>query len=438
MSNHPLRIMALRAENFKKISVVEINPTGNVVVLTGKNGQGKSSVLDLIEAALGGKNADPKKPIKTGAKKSTNSLALGDGTEIKYVIKKNFTENGSYTTVETDSGAVLKSPQSFLDTLVKSKSFDPLEWVTMKDKVKQRQVLLDLAGVKTDDLDVKHSMKYQERTNVGRDLKNAQGALVGKVFHKDAPAAEVSVAELSKQLNEATIANNLLDKEGNYVDQLEKNVETAATRVKDETERIAELEKALSEAKAALKIKTANHAQLKKDHQKAAKEFAAKKKIDTAPIQAQIDTAEEDNKKVRENAEYLALKKTAEAHEKTYRDLTDELAAIETEKRQRLAAAKMPIAGLTVTENEILYNDEPLEQASSGEQTRVGMAVGMALNPGLHVLMSRNGSLLDSDNLKVIEEMAGEHNFQIWIEKVDESGKIGIYLEDGSVAAVNE
>ncbi len=64
--------------------------------------------------------------------------------------------------------------------------------------------------------------------------------------------------------------------------------------------------------------------------------------------------------------------------------------------------------------------------------------MAMALNPKIRVIRITDGSLLDSENLALIEEMAGEHDFQIWIEKVDESGSVGITIEDGQVAGVTE
>jgi hypothetical protein len=48
-----------------------------------------------------------------------------------------------------------------------------------------------------------------------------------------------------------------------------------------------------------------------------------------------------------------------------------------------------------------------------------------------------DGSLLDEDSQKRINEMAVEHDFQIFIECVDSSGKTGIVIEDGSVIAVD-
>ena len=47
-----LKIIQLSAENVKRLIAVEIKPDGNLVQITGKNGQGKTSVLDSIWWAL--------------------------------------------------------------------------------------------------------------------------------------------------------------------------------------------------------------------------------------------------------------------------------------------------------------------------------------------------------------------------------------------------
>jgi recombinational DNA repair ATPase RecF len=53
------------------------------------------------------------------------------------------------------------------------------------------------------------------------------------------------------------------------------------------------------------------------------------------------------------------------------------------------------------------------------------------------VVSGKNGagktSLLDSGNMAVIQQMAKDQDYQVWIEQVDESGKVGIYIEDGQV-----
>ncbi len=59
----------------------------------------------------------------------------------------------------------------------------------------------------------------------------------------------------------------------------------------------------------------------------------------------------------------------------------------------------------------------------------------MATNPKLRVLRIRDGSLLDENGLKLLAEMADANDYQVWIERVETSGKIGVVMVDGHVAA---
>jgi len=59
------------------------------------------------------------------------------------------------------------------------------------------------------------------------------------------------------------------------------------------------------------------------------------------------------------------------------------------------------------------------------------MGIAMAENPELRVIRMK-GNDLDEASLKIVEEMAKDKDFQVWIERWlgDESG---IIIEDGSV-----
>ena len=76
----------------------------------------------------------------------------------------------------------------------------------------------------------------------------------------------------------------------------------------------------------------------------------------------------------------------------------------------------------------------PFSQASASEQIRVSLAMAMALNPKLRVIRILDGSLLDAENLALIAEMATEHDFQVWIERVSDTSGVGVVIEDGQVA----
>jgi recombinational DNA repair ATPase RecF len=73
-----MQILGFVAENYKKLRIVEITPKGRIVQITGKNGQGKTSVLDAIWSALVGAKAIPEKPVRKGADKARIKIDLGE------------------------------------------------------------------------------------------------------------------------------------------------------------------------------------------------------------------------------------------------------------------------------------------------------------------------------------------------------------------------
>jgi hypothetical protein len=47
----------------------------------------------------------------------------------------------------------------------------------------------------------------------------------------------------------------------------------------------------------------------------------------------------------------------------------------------------------------------------------------------------RDASLLDAESLAQLADMAKDGDYQIWLERVDTSGQVGFYIEDGMVVA---
>src|SRR5262245_51448409 len=88
-----LRIIELRAENLKRLVAVTITPKGDLVQITGRNGQGKTSVLDSIWWALGGAKNIQGQPIRKGQERAFVSVKLGAET-VKLVVTREFTAGG--------------------------------------------------------------------------------------------------------------------------------------------------------------------------------------------------------------------------------------------------------------------------------------------------------------------------------------------------------
>ena len=63
-----IKINALQVENVKRVKAVSLEPSANgLTVIGGKNGQGKTSVLDAIAWALGGDRYRPSKAEREGS-----------------------------------------------------------------------------------------------------------------------------------------------------------------------------------------------------------------------------------------------------------------------------------------------------------------------------------------------------------------------------------
>jgi len=417
-----MKILKLSAENIMKLVAVEITPEGNVVVLTGKNGAGKTSVLNAITMALcGGRNV-PEVPIRKGADKGGICLEFDDFTVIK-----NFTSKGAYLKIETKGGHTVNSPQAFLDELIGNLSFDPRDFIDKAAK-DQKNILMEMLGLEDqlNQIDEQVAETYEDRTIIGRDVTRLEGQVAQFTEDfTDVPDKPVDIQgkidELQKARNvQAEVEHQRLIKENLW--QRRKEIEcTIAMREEEVAEAKAELDNKLADLdKADAAIAEATNRALE---------------FDIPAMRKALDNANEVNNTVRRKKASVAIEESLILAVTQQGELTAEIEDLRNSKGEILKAAKMPIKGLALDDVGVTYKGVPLNQISDGEKLRVGVAIGMALNPKIRIIRIQNGSLLDSENMKIIEEMAKANDFQVWIEKVDETGKVGIVIEEGRVIA---
>jgi ABC-type lipoprotein export system ATPase subunit len=426
-----MKIIKLEAENVKRLKAVEITPAGNVVEITGKNGQGKTSVLDSIYWALAGTKNIQAQPIRKGEEKATIKLSLGE-----LIVTRRFTAKGSTVIVEKADGARFPSPQGILDAIVGELSFDPLAFARMapKDQFEELRRIAKL-GDEIDALDGRNKTDYEARTEINRKAKEARGAAARLVFPTDLPAEPIDEAQLLTEMQEVGEFNTQLEQRRSRREQAQRDADTAKASAQTDRERAAELRRQADamDQRAQEQEQHAASLQAKID---AAEALPDPK--DAAVVRAKLTEAQRVNQliAVRQNAaSFTAEADKLEAESLT---ITNRMAAREDEKAKIIAAAEMPIAGLSLGDGHISYNGIPFDQASAAEQLRVSIAIAIAANPKLRVLRITDGSLLDSDAMDMLAEMAEANDFQIWIERVDSSGKIGIVIEDGAVKGAGE
>jgi len=394
-----MKIIELRSRNVKKVKAIEIKPKENVVVISGKNGQGKTSILDSIWYALDGKTSlkNTPMPIREGTKRAEIQVVLDD-----LIITRHWTDNSkTYLKVSDGKGRTYNSPQEMLNSFIGKLTFDPLEFAQMKEK-DQRELLLNVTKIDIDSWDSDITTAREERTIKGREVKMLTGERE-EVTIEDLPEEVISVNGINEELQEAMAVNSKIEN----------------------TNRLRE--KTLEEIQI-LKAKIAEYDDYLETHTI----------IPVDSLKEKLNNSQEINEQVRAKERNRVADEKQNKAQTEYDEYTTKIEELEQGKADILSDAIMPIDGLGISGEGVTYNDIPFGQLSSSEQLKVSLGIAMALNPQLKVIRITDGSLLDDDNMEIIKKLAKEKDFQIWIEKVDGSGTIGFYIEDGEVKYDND
>ncbi len=399
-----MKIISLKAENIKKLKAVEITPDSNesLVRITGKNGQGKSSVLDSILYALAGGRKIPEMPIRQGRKRGKIKMDLGE-----IVVERSFTEKGSYLKVLTKDGAEFPKAQEKLSELMQGVSFDPAEFMRMDDKGRI-EVIKEITGQGEvfDTLEEDYKTAYEDRKFANRNLKEKQVRLDG--MPKPVKVERIDVVALSRELSE--LADRKRD-----IDRFRHDKESFIEEIKGLEDRIKELKEDME----------ANDKKLVELEKGFDLNLATEKKKQLEEAQGINEQAQAYEAYVKAQNEYSEAKAVADEAQTALDTITER-------KVELIKSAKMPIENLNIEDGKVYVGGIPFEQLSTSEQIRLSFSVAMAINPELKVIRITDGSLLDQDALKIIEGMASEKDYQVWIELVGDDSN-GFCIEDGHI-----
>lgn len=424
-----MKILKLTAENVKKLSVVEITPGDKgLVIVAGKNGAGKSSVLDSIMYALGGKETMPSKPVRRGEDKAKIELDLGDYSVVRTITPT----GGGSLTVRNKDNQRLDTPQTILDGLFGQLTFDPLEFKGQKPD-KRSETLQALVGLDFSKQEAEIKRIFDERTAVNREVKAIEARAVAAKEYPSTPDVEVSTSEILEQQRKASETNSAnatrrrsvsecrakcerLEKEYSAV---QDGIEALRTQIKQAETRQNQLYAVVEAAKIAAC---------------AAEKEEIPADVDLSQFEKRCQEVEQLNVMVRANKQKADLRKQWKEKSKVADSLTTKLEALEKEKRAAIQKARFPVDGLSLSDTrEVEFNGIPFDEVNTADQLRVSVAMGLAMNPKLRVLLVRQGNDLDSDNLKLIGEMAQAADAQVWLERVSEEGDVAVIIEDGHV-----
>lgn len=411
-----------------RIELVELmfDPDDHFVVISGDNAAGKSTILDAFRWVLKGEGLTV--PLRKGAEKGEGKITLRDGQT--YIVRRTITKSGGGgLTITCEDGSKMPSPQKWLDSLVGDLAFDPLEFATMKAD-KQAEVIKKLGNLDFSELDREVKVRYERRTELNRELKQAQAVLAGLTRPaEDCPTEEKAVADvvakrdaMLDRVEESNQATETLSKATANVVQTEGEIQRLKLlldKANEELQRQQTVAAELADAAKALEAKRPTQAELE-------------------AVAAELAGIDAHNKAVRNKAEYEAKAEVVKLVQGKVNAITERLAEIDQIKEERTKAASLPVEGMAVTDAGVTINGELFGQLSYGERVRASTQVAMAMNPALPICLVREGANLNRANQAVIANMAKERGVMVLFEKFSEElNSEGLHIVEGAVAYVH-
>lgn len=423
-------LIGLEAENIKALKAVKLGFKGHsLVVVGGNNAQGKTSLLDSIAIALGGKKHEPEEVIRRGESHGRVVLDLDEvttsdnpiGLKVTVVFTK---KAGRKLVLEAKDGSVFRSPQEIFDRFISRLTFDPLEFVRM-DKEKQVEVVRKMAGIDFEQLDSEYNGLYQQRRDLNRDLKGAE-AVVDKIG-ATTQGEPIDISTLISQRDQIVAQNRKNDERKAKVERLGMEIAAKWVQLKEVQGQIEQLQ--------AKEFALSHEAH---EMEEKFNDFSGRAKLltwsDTTDIDRQISEAQGINalfEKNRFRNEQLGKLKSIEAQ---IEGIEGEMEKLKEQKKLTLSQAHYPVPGFKIDPDGcLLYQDLPFSQASGMQQIDVAIDMALAINPRLKLALVREGSIIDLDNLKRIHERVESMGGKLIMERTGKSDEMSVIITNGEI-----
>lgn len=402
-----VHITSLELENVKKVKAVALEPAAaGLTVIGGRNGAGKTSVLDAIAWALGGEKFRPDAAKRSGS-------VLDPMLRVQLSNGLTVTRKGPKGALTVTDETGRRSGQQLLNSFIEVLALDLPRFLGASDK-ERAAILLNLLGLQDqlDALEREERAKYDTRLQTGRDRDQARHHADSLDYYPDA-GAPVSVTALTEKLKEAQAENARNRAFREKIGQLE-------VRREEIQERIRELQAELGGVNDGLRIAQEQAESLTDRNEDA--------------ILQQIQAADEINAKVRANAARTEADQRASLLADEYDALTGEIEDIRARRAALLEGADMPLEGLSVQEGVLTYQGQPWSCMSSAEQLRAATAIVARLKPECRFVLVDKLEQMDTDTLRQFGAWAADQGLQVIGTRVSTGGECTVIIEDGEIA----
>ncbi|MBR6243865.1 MAG: hypothetical protein IKQ90_10265 [Ruminococcus sp.] len=474
-----MRTTKIRIKNLFGIQEVELD--GRSVEISGKNGAGKTSVIDAVRYALTNRS-DRAVIVRKGETEGEIYIETDTGLSI---TRKKRTKQSDHKSVREGDREIL-SPESFLKQLFSPLQLDPVAFTLMSEKEKNRAILdliefdWDLSYIREKfgevpgwvdydqnilevlgDMQSENGQWFRERQDINRDIRNKQAFIadIAKDIPEGYDAEKWEAYDLGnayRQLTQAQETNRLIERSkllcSGYEAKLRKleadkmiAVSAHEQAVARERERIiASIERAKAEISAAeeqlsgLASKLEDRKKIAESDYQAAKakldarigeagEYAGKELVDCSEMQAQIDYAEHMKDHLNEYRRMKSMQEELERLTQLSAEYTRKIELARTLPGEILANAVIPVEDLTVENGVPLVHGLPVGNLSEGEQLSLCVDVTLAKPNGLQMILLDGTEKLTTENREKLYAKCREKGVQFIAARTTDDAEMEIH-----------
>lgn len=445
-----MNITKIKIKNL--FGIKEYEADGKSIEIDGKNGSGKTSVIDSIRYALTNKS-EREYVVRNGETEGEILIETDNGLRIN---RKSRTNQADYKSIKRN-GAEVPSPETFLKDIFTELQLSPVEFMAM-DKKHQNAIILDMIEYEwslqtikewfgeivpdidyeqnilqvLNDIQAENGYYFQRRQDINRDIRNKKAIVeeIGQSIPEGYVAETWEKANLSEiytkieriRKDNETIekAKALVENRNNKVRKFEADKEIAVAALNQEISfRFGEIEKevirlqnqikALETEKKGLEITKADKLQIIEQTYKANiakydaeieeyKPYADKDPKVLTELQEQASTTEKMKSHLNEYRRMVSLQDDIESLTESSNLLTRKIEKARNLPGEILATATIPIKGLTVKDGIPLINGLPVSNLSEGEKLDLCIDVAIQKPNGLQIILIDGVEKLSTEN----------------------------------------
>lgn len=410
-----VKINSLEFENVKRIRAVSLEPAqSGLTVIGGKNGQGKTSVLDSLAWALGGEAYKPSEATRKGSVIPPSlKVKLSNGLIVE--------RKGKNSALKVTDPSGSKGGQQILNQFIEQLAINLPKFLNQTSKEKAN-TLLKIIGVgdKLYELENKEKSIYDQRTAIGRIADQKKKFASEMTTYEGIPLEPLSAAELINQQQAILAKNgeNQRKRDNCYVLQAERN--RLAEKVNTLKEELEKYQKLLIKADKDMTIAFKSAEELQDEN--------------TEELQKNIADIDAINIKIRANLDKEKAELDAEDYMKQYNLMSEQIEQLREEKMNLLKSANLPLPGLSVEDGELTYNGFKWDAMSGADQLKVSTAIVRKLNPECGFVLLDKLEQMDIDTLNEFGKWLESEGLQAIATRVSTGDECSIIIEDGYVA----